>query len=114
MSKRITALVDGSPTVLCRITFEPTPNWRKSTITSTRSAGSIGIARRTTGAGSRPPSEPIWTILRPLPSSSSKARALAALRKRKRYSRRSTFIRGATAPLTRIVSPRKPRSRSVR
>ena len=42
-SKRMTALVDGSPTVLCRITFEPTPNWRKSTITSTRSAGSSGI-----------------------------------------------------------------------
>ena len=57
--------------VLCRITFEPTPNWRKSTITSTRSAGSNGIEVRFTGLGSMPPSEPICTILRPLPSLSA-------------------------------------------
>jgi len=37
-------------------------------------------------------------------------RALEALRKRNRYLRRSTVMRGETAPLTRIVSPRKPRS----
>ncbi len=41
-SKRMTALVDGSPPSLWRMTFEPTPNWRKSTITSTRSPAPSG------------------------------------------------------------------------
>ena len=77
---------------------------------STRSAGCIGKFVRGTGRESRPPSPAICTIERPLPSRSVYERALEAFRKRKRYLRRCTAMRGEIAPLTRSVSPRKPRS----
>ena len=67
-SKRMIACVVASPPALWRITFEPTPNARKSITTSARSAGSSGIVARRTGLVSRPPSLPICVIARLLPS----------------------------------------------
>ena len=75
-----------------------------------RSPGTSVIARRFSGRSSSPPSLAIWIIGRRPPSTSRYSRAFEAFSSRSRYSRRRTRMRGATAPLTRIVSPRKPGS----
>ena len=82
----------------------------KSITRSIRSAGWNGIRVRATGRWSRPPSPAICVIARPRPSLSVYERALDAFRKRRRYLRRCTRMRGEIAPLARIVSPRKPTS----
>ena len=83
-SKRMTCLVVASPEVFWSTICEPGRKERKSIRTSIRSAGCSGNPERATGRSSRPPSEAICSIWRPLPSLRSYVRALEAFRNRSR------------------------------
>ncbi len=86
--KRITSAAEPSPSELTIVTSVPTGTCAKSTTTSNRSPGAASTLGRTTGAASRPLSEPICVNGRSgapgTRSARPKRRALDALRIRSR------------------------------
>ncbi len=105
--KRSTGSIRSSPVNwpwLVSIALLPTASPEKSTTRSIRSPAASGksVPVRSTGAGSRPPSEPIWWTGRE-PKLSFRNRRVELFSTRRRYLRAATGNHGFERPLTRMT-----------